>query len=595
VVSGGLAAHLFAPWAWPGIAVAAVVQLVVFATACLISRRLPSTAALVLITAAVAATALLAGLTAAGPTPALLLSAGLALVAAVLGPSLYLISKGELATPSADRLLRALASPRRIASPPDLTAARTNEEDDGKRPSTYMQRVPDIRSVDNARDASDGLKAAWETERIPVRVKDARRTGWGWEFEVENVPGSRKTPSSLNKAAPMVEAGMLLRRNGLLVQPHPGLAAVSTVRVILSDPWIGMPAPMDPHSPARSDADRITFAYRLDGKPLSVSLAATHVVVLAASGGGKSVLLRILADGLGFCPGVTMWDLDPTGLGQAPQAALFRRRALSKDDCTVALADGVTEAEDRTRQMGRDCLDKWPGDTLAIILDEFPRLPAEAKASAIELLRIGRKAKVVLIFASQDNTKDVLGDAISGQVAFKALGPGVQPWQTSLAFGPSAEGEGWSPGRLQPEQNGDPRDAGTFFVQGAHPDALALPAKVLYLSAEAAAQRAAILAAKHHSRPATPAVSPSTSPTTWNNGIVLAQLHDYLADDDRPFIPLAELTEELSLDEAGRADLAKTGLVVHRRLIGGVEHPGYLRKEILATTRTSQTTTETYS
>jgi hypothetical protein len=241
--------------------------------------------------------------------------------------------------------------------------------------------------------------------------------------------------------------------------------------------------------------DPIWLGQRLDGAQVRTAFASKHSLILAASGGGKSILLRLIADGLGAAADVHLWDLDPSGVGQAPQAAVMGRVALDPADCESALTDAVAIAVARTRLLRKLGMgDSWQSTperpALAVIVDEYPRLTPAGRDAAVSLLRIGRKAAVFLIFASQDAKKDTLGDSIAGQVAFRAAGPGLQDWQADLLFGAGARARGWDPGRYQPATSADsPNDAGTFYVAGAGED-MALPVRVGYMAGAVAQARA---------------------------------------------------------------------------------------------------------
>jgi hypothetical protein len=62
----------------------------------------------------------------------------------------------------------------------------------------------------------------------------------------------------------------------------------------------------------------------------------------------------------------------------------------------------------------------------------------------------------------------------------------------------------------------------------------------------------------------------------------LGWLRDWVAGDDREFIPLAEITEELGLTLTQLEACTRAGLHTVTRPISGVEYPGYLREDVLA-------------
>ncbi|MGJ6963602.1 hypothetical protein ACSDR0_16990 [Streptosporangium sp. G11] len=340
--------------------------------------------------------------------------------------------------------------------------------------------------------AMEAVRRALAVEKINVRSLSAAATSWGWEVLVQMRQGQ---PGDITRAAADLETLLDVREAGVLVTPHRDRRARVTLRIVESDPWADMPPVPDYAGARRSVHEPIWLGQRLDGAQVLTAFASKHSLILAASGGGKSILLRSIADGLGAAADVHIWDLDPSGVGQAPQAAVMGRVALDPADCERALTDAVAIAVARTRLLRKLGMgDSWQSSpqcpALAVIVDEYPRLSPAAREAAVALLRIGRKAAVFLIFASQDAKKDTLGDSIAGQVAFRAAGPGLQDWQADLLFGAGARSRGWDPGRYQPATSTDaPNDAGTFYVAGAGDD-LALPMKVGYMSGAVAQSRA---------------------------------------------------------------------------------------------------------
>ncbi|MBT2232203.1 hypothetical protein [Nonomuraea sp. NEAU-A123] len=340
--------------------------------------------------------------------------------------------------------------------------------------------------------AMEAVRRALAIEKISVRPLSASATAWGWEVVVQMRKGQ---PGDITRAGADLETLLDVREAGVLTTPHRDRRARVTLRIVESDPWADMPSMPDYAALGRSVRDSIWLGQRLDGAQINTAFASKHSLILAASGGGKSILLRSIADGLGAASDTHIWDLDPSGVGQAPQAAVMGRVALDPEDCERALTDAVAIAVARTRLLRKLGMgDSWQATperpALAVIVDEYPRLTSAAREAAVSLLRIGRKAAVFLIFASQDAKKDTLGDSIAGQVAFRAAGPGLQDWQADLLFGAGARSRGWDPGRYQPATSADsPNDAGTFYVAGAGED-MALPMKVGYMSGATAQTRA---------------------------------------------------------------------------------------------------------
>ncbi|MFB9690064.1 hypothetical protein [Amycolatopsis plumensis] len=322
-----------------------------------------------------------------------------------------------------------------------------------------------------------------------------RRTAWGWELEHQIVGGSGKRPADVIKKLEQIETDLDVRQNGVLVQPHTERRARFTTRIIESDPWAKMPPLPFYANGSRRLADPIELGLRLDGRTMSASFLSTHAIILAASGGGKSGLIRAIVDGLAHTTDAILWDLDPSGVGQAPQAAAMDLRALSPEDCEKALGIALGIATARTRIKDRLGMgDEWQPSpeypALVTVLDEFPRLTKEGKALAVHLLRVARKAGVVLIFASQSAKKDALGDSVAAEVAFKAAGPGLADYQTRLLFGDNAISEGYTPGNYRPKRGAKLNDTGTFFLEGCTEGDEPIPTRATWFDNKVAEQRA---------------------------------------------------------------------------------------------------------
>ncbi|RJQ84754.1 hypothetical protein [Amycolatopsis panacis] len=345
------------------------------------------------------------------------------------------------------------------------------------------------------RAALELLRRSLLAQGVEVNPIAGRRTMWGWELEHQIVGGSGKRPADVIKKLEQIETDLDVRQNGVLVQPHTARRARFTTRIIESDPWAKMPPLPVYTNGSRRLADPIELGLRLDGRTMSASFLSTHAIILAASGGGKSGLIRAIVDGLAHTTDAILWDLDPSGVGQAPQADAMGLRALSPEDCEQALTTALGIATARTRIKDRLGMgDEWQPTpeypALVVVLDEFPRLSKEAKALAVALLRVARKAGVVLIFASQSAKKDALGDSVAAEVAWKAAGPGLADYQTRLLFGDNAVSEGYTPGNYRPKRGSRLNDTGTFFLEGCTEGDEPIPTRALWFDNKIAEQRA---------------------------------------------------------------------------------------------------------
>ncbi|MEV7093763.1 hypothetical protein AB0M80_13095 [Amycolatopsis sp. NPDC051045] len=404
------------------------------------------------------------------------------------------------------------------------------------------------------RAALELLRRSLLAQGVETNPIAGRRTAWGWELEHQIVGGSGKRPADVIKKLEQIETDLDVRQNGVLVQPHTDRRARFTTRIIESDPWAKMPPLPVYANGSRRLADPIELGLRLDGRTMSASFLSTHAIILAASGGGKSGLIRAIVDGLAHTTDAILWDLDPSGVGQAPQAEAMGLRALSPEDCEQALTIALGIATARTRIKDRLGMgDEWQPTpehpALVVLLDEFPRLTKEAKALAVALLRVARKAGVVLIFASQSAKKDALGDSVAAEVAWKAAGPGLADYQTRLLFGDNAVSEGYTPGNYRPKRGSRLNDTGTFFLEGCAEGDEPIPTRALWFDNKIAEQRA---------RHAAQAGRPQWDTATLNAaGLTAAQLSGSTSPEDAAMAQRAAFE-----DEQRRARLGILGEVV---------------------------------
>lgn len=320
-------------------------------------------------------------------------------------------------------------------------------------------------------EAAECVRRALASEGIKVaKVEAHKHHAWGWEITVQLAKGK---PGDIITKAPDLETPLDLPQDGLLCQPMRTSRGRVMLRLVETDPFANMPKAPErkPNSKRMRDAQLV--AYRMDGLPYSVSLLGLHVLVIATSGGGKSVTMRTLADTLTACSDVVVGDLDPGGNGLAPLAEALGVRAIGDDamgEIEAILEQALKIAKARPTlfaELGMD--DNWeptPEDpAIVLFLDEYPQLSDRAKELAVKILRVGRKSRVQLVIAAQEATADSLGDAIADSIALKIVGPSRHQ-DVKQVFGAGAGADGWRPDRLHPAQGDDPADAGKVYIMG---------------------------------------------------------------------------------------------------------------------------------
>ncbi|MGH3856397.1 MAG: hypothetical protein ACRDR6_23500 [Pseudonocardiaceae bacterium] len=313
-------------------------------------------------------------------------------------------------------------------------------------------------------EAADCVRRALAAQAIALRLAaDARRTPWGWEVAVVLRCG---TPAGIVTKTADLETHLDLPAGGLLVTPDRTRRARVVLRLAERDPFTGIGPP--PVRGLVSITERAVIGARIDGSPLAVPLLGVHAVVIGTSGAGKSTTLRTLADAAATCTDALVWDLDPAGAGLDALGPAVGRRERDPAGITDALTDALALAEARPRMlamlgMGAAWIPSPTRPALVVVVDEYPRLTDKAKALAVALLRVGRKARVTLILAATEATSDALGAAIADTTAL-AIIHACRHTDVRLVLGPQMLADGWRPDRLHPATADDPGDSGRCYV-----------------------------------------------------------------------------------------------------------------------------------
>jgi S-DNA-T family DNA segregation ATPase FtsK/SpoIIIE len=332
-----------------------------------------------------------------------------------------------------------------------------------------------IADARNRTEAAECVRRALASEGIQVKEVEAnRRFEWGWEVTVRLAKGK---PADIVTKAADLETPLDLPENGLLPQPVRESRGRVVLRLVQSDPFAKMPGAPDRKPNSRRMHEKQILAYRMDGRPLEASLLGIHGIVVASSGGGKSVMLRTMADALTACSDVLVGDLDPGGNGLDPLSEALGVRAIGDDNMgqiEAILDQALRIAKARPALFAKlGMKENWEPspDRPAIVLfiDEYPQLSDRAKELAVKILQTGRKSRVQLILAAQEATKDAIGKAIADSIALKVVGPSRHQ-DVVQVFGAGAVGDGWRPDRLDPAEGNavgdDLRDASQAYIRG---------------------------------------------------------------------------------------------------------------------------------
>ena len=347
-------------------------------------------------------------------------------------------------------------------------------------------------------EAAECVRRALVSEGISIaKVEAHKHHTWGWEITVQLAKGK---PADIVTKAPDLETPLDLPEDGLLCQPMRASRGRVILRLVETDPFANMPQAPERKPNSRRMKDKQVVAYRMDGQQFEASLLGVHVVVVASSGGGKSVILRTLADSLTACDDVIVGDLDPGGNGLAPLADALGVRAIGDDSMgqiEAVLDQALKIAKARPALFAElGMKENWEPSprrpAIVLFLDEYPQLSDRAKELAVKILRVGRKSRVQLVIAAQEATKDAIGAAIADSIALQIVGPSRHQ-DIVQVFGAGAGANGWRPDRLHPAEGEaigeDLRDASKAYIMGCG-SREPLIHKFLFLNGQDATRRA---------------------------------------------------------------------------------------------------------
>ncbi|MGA5823701.1 hypothetical protein ACPC54_38285 [Kitasatospora sp. NPDC094028] len=296
-------------------------------------------------------------------------------------------------------------------------------------------------------------------------VTEVTREKWGWKATAHLTKGK---PSGLVLRLPELDVALGVRAGGVMAQPQAAAAGSVVLRVLLGNPFDPMP-PHPVHAPrSNSILKPCPLGPSMDGTPTQVTLAGQNIMIIAVPGGGKSQIVRNMADYITSCTDAIVVDIDPTGRGLGPLRRLAAMRAYDEKRIDEALDWAIREAEIRTERMGDD-VDNWQvtddAPAVFVLVDEHPQLTPKQKQKVIKLGRIGRKARVTVILLSQDATSDVVGDAIADVFGIRIMLPSRKADVPLVVGSDTAISEGWMPHRLTPSPGDwDPADAGCYYI-----------------------------------------------------------------------------------------------------------------------------------
>lgn len=226
--------------------------------------------------------------------------------------------------------------------------------------------------------------------------------------------------------------------------------------------------PIRPVEPECIDLDGLEVGRAEDGTAFRLGLLGHHLLMVGATGAGKSVVIWSLITQLaaGLIDGtVRLWVIDPKGgMELAPGQALFERFAygstatdadgagLWEEEFAVLLEDAVAvmrERQDRLRGVTR-LHQPTPGEPLiVIIIDELASLTAYVSDRGLRkridaalslLLSQGRAVGVSVVAAVQDPRKDTIPvrDLFPTRICLRV----TEPEHVTLTLGAGSRAKG---------------------------------------------------------------------------------------------------------------------------------------------------------
>jgi len=235
--------------------------------------------------------------------------------------------------------------------------------------------------------------------------------------------------------------------------PRPGRVVLGFLRRDrLADIVPALPVPSAP------DLWGLPIGALEDGRPWTVQLAGSHLLVAGATGSGKGSVVWSLIRAMAPCihdGSVQVWAADPKGgMELGPGAPMFTRFAF---DRPVGMADMFAEAvelmDERKQRMQAEGRRKHTPTAIeplvVVVVDEMAFLTAympdrELRNRIINWLAVlltqGRAVGFVVVAALQDPRKEVaaLRDLFPRRIALRL----TEPEQTRLVLGPGAHERG---------------------------------------------------------------------------------------------------------------------------------------------------------
>ncbi|GGX55781.1 ATP-binding protein [Streptomyces noursei] len=326
-----------------------------------------------------------------------------------------------------------------------------------------------IHSATTAEMATECVGRALRIEGVPLaHVGEVVRYSWGWETAIRVSEG---TPGAITNRLGALETRLDVGDGDVIVQPNRKRTAEALLRVVTGD-LFGEIKPPPYRAPLSVDiTDAGVFGMSADGSDLTFALAELMGEVIARSGGGKSTIIRALLDWTTAAHNAVTVFMDPSGDGPGQFSDAVKLPITHPIQIEFALLSLYRLATGRARIRRRLGMgDAWhcspTHPAIIAFIDEFPKLTKRSKAIIAELMLVGRKEGIWIIFAAQGATKELLGSNIAEHPALKILGA-CRAVDTTQALGGGAADIGYLPHRLHPKSGRELHHCAQTYIVGA--------------------------------------------------------------------------------------------------------------------------------
>ena len=248
-----------------------------------------------------------------------------------------------------------------------------------------------------------------------ARVRAAQKTAQGWQLEVEHT--GKIEPELVGQAMQTADARLrptdVLGRSQLLLdnERHSGWEALAVTRE-----WTG---------PSTLKAGRpIAVGFDVDGAPVTIPWPGSdgrHLLVGGSTGGGKSVLLRVVISEMAYCPNVELVLCDPKKIEF--RAWGDRAHVARGPEETGRMFDAVFAEMMRRYESIPDDDVEWDdsfGPWIVLVVDELASLrrvgtskeKAQREANLELLISMGRAAGIGLVLATQRPSHEAMSTEV---------------------------------------------------------------------------------------------------------------------------------------------------------------------------------------